>query len=151
MEETSIKVKGQGRYLARAVDQRGQTMDCLLTEARAEPAARRILPQAMCRHGVPEPLTIDGSAATAAAIRSDNQEHGTAIAIRQVKYLNDIIAQDHRGVKRAARPMRGFTAFDAAQCTLAGVELMHRLGKGQRGEGVEQGHTPAEQFYSLAA
>jgi putative transposase len=81
-----------------------------------------------------------------------NAEHGTAIVIRQVKYLNNILEQDHRTVKRLTRPMLGFKSFRAAQCTLAGVELMHMLKKGQRvaKEGAE-GLTPAAQFYALAA
>jgi transposase-like protein len=54
-----------------------------------------------------------------------HQEHGTVIAIRQVKYLNKIVAQDHRAVKQITRPMLGFKSFDAAQCTLVGVALMH--------------------------
>ena len=74
---------------------------------------------------MPEKITINGSEANAAAIRSYNAEHGTAMIIRQVKYLNNIIEQDHRSVKRITRPMIGFKSFDAAQGTLAGIELMH--------------------------
>src|SRR6266404_707778 len=75
--------------------------------------------------------TIDGSAANEAAIKSYNEEHGTAIAIRKVKYLNNIVEQDHRGVKRVTRPMLGFKAFEAAQDTLVGIELMHMITKRQ--------------------
>jgi putative transposase len=152
MDETYSRVKGQWSYLYRAVDKTGQTIDFLLTEHRDELAAMRFLTKAIRRHGVPETITIDGSEANAAAIRSDNAEHGTAIVIRQVKYLNNILEQDHRGVKRVARPMLGFKSFEAAQCALAGVELMHMLKKGQRvaEEGTE-GLTPAAQFYALAA
>jgi transposase-like protein len=70
-------------------------------------------------------VTIDGSEANAAAIRSHNDEHDTAIAIRQVKYLNNIIEQDHRALKRITCPMLGFKSFEAVQCTLAGAKLMH--------------------------
>jgi transposase-like protein len=101
---------------------------------------------------VPEKITIDGSEANAAAIRRYNQEHGTAIIIRQVKYLNNLVEQDHRGVKRITRPMLGFKSFDTAQSTLAGIELMHMLKKGQlSGAEAAEGLTPAEQFYALAA
>src|SRR2546426_10713295 len=131
MDETYIKVKGQWRYLYRAVDKTGQTIDFLLTEERDEQAATCFLTQAIRRHGVPETITIDGSEANAAAIRRYNAEHGTAIIIRQVKYLNNIVEQDHRAVKRVTRPMLGFKAFAATQCTLAGVERMHMLRKGQ--------------------
>ena len=100
MDETYIKVKGQWYYLYRAVDKTGQTIDFLLTEQRDEQAAKRFLTKAIRRHGVPEKITIDGSAANEAAIKSYNEEHGTAIGIRKVKYLNNIVEQDHRGVKR---------------------------------------------------
>jgi transposase-like protein len=151
MDETYIKGKGQWSYLYRAVDKTGQTIDFLLTEQRDERAAKRFLTKAIRRHGVPEKITIDGSEANAAAIRSYNTEHGTAIVMRQVKYLNNIVEQDHRGVKRVTRPMLGFKSFDAAQSTFAGIELMHMLRKGQLEEGIEQGLTAAEQFSSLAA
>jgi putative transposase len=112
----------------------------------------RFLSKAIRRHGVPEKITIDGSEANAAAIRSYNQEHGTTIIIRQVTYLNNVVEQDHRGVKRVTRPMLGLKSFEAAQGTLVGIELMHMLKKGQMAveEGAE-GLTPAEQFYTLAA
>jgi putative transposase len=152
MDETYIKVKGEWRYLYRAVDKSGQTIDFLLTEQRDEQAAKRFLTQAIRRHGVPEKITIDGSEANAAAIGSYNAEHRTAIIIRQVKYLNNIIEQDHRSVKRVTRPMLGFKSFDAAQGTLAGIELMHMLKKDQLiGDGGAESLTPVEQFYALAA
>ena len=119
----------------------------LLTEQRDEQAALRFLKKAIRRHGVPEKITIDGSAANEAAIKSYNEEHGTAIAIRKVKYLNNIVEQDHRGVKRITRPMLGFKAFDAAQSTLVGIELMHMIKKEERGgKRRDKGHTVAEPF-----
>ena len=152
MDETYIKIKGQWHYLYRAVDKYGQTIDFLLTKQRDERAAKRFLTKAIRRHGVPEKITIDGSAANEAAIKSYNEEHGTAIIIRTIKYLNNIVEQDHRAVKRVTRPMLGFKAFDAAQGTLAGIELMHMIKKKQLmvEEGVE-GLTAAEQFYALVA
>jgi putative transposase len=144
MDETYIKVKGQWRYLYRTVDKTGQTIDFLLTEQRDEKAIRR--------HGVPEKITIDGSAANEAPIKSYNAEHGTAIAIRKRKYLNNIVEQDHRDVKRVTRPMWGFKSFEAAQDTLVGIELMHMIKKKQmRVEAGDEGLTAAELFYSLAA
>jgi transposase-like protein len=99
---------------------------------------------------VPETLTIDGSAANDAAIKRYNAEHGTAIVIRKVKYLNNIVEQDHRAVKRVTRPMLGFKAFDAAQATLTGIELMHMLRKQQLLGGSEAGRSVADQFSALA-
>jgi transposase-like protein len=152
MDETYIKVKGHWYYLYRAVDKTGQTIDFLLTEQRDEQAAKRFLTKAIRRHGVPEKITIDGSAANEAAIKSYNEEHGTAIAIRKIKYLNNIVEQDHRGVKRVTRPMLGFKSFDAAQGTLVGIELMHMIKKKQlMVEAGDEGRTAAEQFYALAA
>ena len=105
MDETYIKVKGQWRYLYRAVDKTGQTIDFLITEEREEQAAKRFLTKAIRRHGVPEKITIDGSAANEAAIKSNTEAHGTAIDIRKTKHLNNSGEQDHRGVKRVTRPM----------------------------------------------
>jgi transposase-like protein len=152
MDETYVKVKGQWRYLYRAVDKHGQTIDFLLTEARDEPAAKRFLTKAIGRHGVPEKITIDGSAANEAAIKSYNMAHGTSIVIGQVKYLNNIVEQDHRAVKRVTRPMLGCKSFEAAQRTLAGIELMHMIKKKQLVvEAGDEGLTAAEQFYALAS
>jgi putative transposase len=104
-DEPDIKVKGQWRSLYRAVDKQGPTMDFLLTEHREKEAALRLLKQAIRRHGLPETITIDGSDATEAAIKSSNEAHGPAIIIRQVQHFNTIVEQDHRGVKRVTRPM----------------------------------------------
>ena len=152
MDATSVKVKRAWRYLYRAVDKHGQTMAFLLTEHRDTAAALRFLKQAIRRNGLPATITIDGSDANAAAIKSYNQEYGTTIIIRQVKYLNNIVEQDHRAVKRVTRPMLGFKSFEAAQGTLAGVELMHMIKKRQLVvEEGNEGRTAAELFYSLAA
>jgi putative transposase len=152
MDETYIKVKGQWYYLYRAVDTSGQTIHFLLTEQRDEQATTRFLTKAIRCHGVPKTITIDGSEANAAAIRRYNAEHGTAIIIRQVKYLNNIVEQDHQAIKRMTRPMLGFKSFDAAQATLTGIERMHMLKKRQLVvEEGDEGLTAVEQFYALAA
>jgi transposase-like protein len=114
--------------LYRAVDKAGQTIDFLLTAQRDEPAAMRFLTQAIRRHGVPETITIDGSEANAAAIRGYNMAPGTAIIIRQVKYLNNIVEQDHRSVKRMTRPMLGFKSFECDQNLWEAVGLGSRRG-----------------------
>ena len=152
MDETYIKVKGEWRYLYRAVDKYGKTIDFLLTEQRDEKAARKFLNKAIGRHGgVLEKITIDGSVANEASIKSYNEAHDTSIEIRQIKYLNNIVEQDHRGVKRVTRPMLGFKSFEAAQSTPIGIELMHMLRKGQlEGDEVE-GLSAAKQFYALAS
>ena len=152
MDETYIKVQGQWRYLYRAVDKTGQTIDFLLMEERDEEAAKRFFTKAIRRNGMPEKITIDGSAANEAAIKSYNREHGTVIAIRKIKYLNNIVEQDHRAMKRVTRPMLGFKSFDAAQSTLVGVELMHLIRKRQLVVAAgDEGRTAAEPFYALAS
>jgi putative transposase len=152
MDETYIRVKGEWRYLYRAVDKTGQTIDFLLTEHRDTEAAWRFLRQAIGRHGVPETITIAGSEANEAAIKRDNELYGTHIIIRQVKYLNNVIEQDHRAVKRVTRPMLGFKTCATAQATLVGIELMHMIKKRQlMTEEGEEHLMAAELFYSLAA
>ena len=152
MDETYVKVKGEWRYLDRAVDKHGQTIDFLLTEHRDTEAALRFLTKAIRRNGLPDTITIDGSDANEATIKRYNKAHGTAITIRQVKYVNHIVEQDHRGVKRSTRPMLGFKSFEAAQDTLVGIELMHMIKKKQLIVGAgDEGLTAAEQFYALAA
>ena len=130
MDETYVKVKGQWRYLYRAVDKHGQTIDFLLTEHRDAKAALRFLKKAIRRNGLPETITIDGSDANAAAIKRYNEEHGTSISIRQVKYLNNIVTGSPR--REAGHPPHaGFKSFEAAEDTLVGIELMHMIKKRQ--------------------
>ena len=104
----ALRVKGAWNYLYRAVDKAGATVDFLLTARRARKAALRFLRKAIGRHGVPEKTTIDKSGANTAAIVSYNADHDTDIEIRQVKYLNNIVEQDHRAIKRMVRAMLGF-------------------------------------------
>jgi transposase-like protein len=80
-----------------------------------------------------------------------NRTHKTAIGIRQSKYLNNIVEQDHRAVKRVVKPMLGFKSFWGARCTIGGIEIMHAIRKGQLVNTGENYQTPADQFYSLAA
>jgi putative transposase len=99
IDETYIKVKGKWCYLYRAVDKKGKTIDFLLTKNRDKLAAKRFLIKAIGNNRVPKKITIDGSAANKSALEEYNKENGTSIEIRQVKYLNNIVEQDHRGVK----------------------------------------------------
>jgi putative transposase len=101
--------------LYRAVDQTGATVDFLLTAKRDRKAALRFLRKAIGRHGVPEKITIDKSGANTAAIASYNADHDAAVEIRQVKYLNNIVEQHHRAIKRMVKAMLGFKAFWSAQ------------------------------------
>ena len=112
MDETYIKVKGQWKYLYRAVDSSGQTIDFLLTAKRDAAAALRFFRKAIRQHGEPEVVTIDKSGANTAALAALNAEKAKddAITVRQQKYLNNLVEQDHRNIKRRIRPMLGFTS-----------------------------------------
>ena len=149
LDETYVKVKGVWKYLYRAVDKAGATVDFLLTAKRDRKAALRFLRKAIGQHGVPKKITIDKSGANTAAIESFNEEHEADIEIRQNKYLNNIVEQAHRAIKRVARPMLRFKSFRSAAATLAGIELMHMIRKGQLR--MTDALRPAQQFYSLAA
>jgi putative transposase len=109
----------------------------------------RFLRRAIGQNGRPKKITIDKSGANTAAIESYNKDREAGIEIRQVKYLNNIVEQDHRAVKRLVRPMLGFKSFRSAHVTLTGIELMHMIRKGQLQTIGEL--RPAQAFYSLAA
>lgn len=151
LDETYIKIKGQWKYLYRAVDKEGQTIDFLLTTHRDKKAALRFLQKAMRQHGLPDTVTIDKSGANTAAIEALKEDTSHAIEIRQNKYLNNLVEQDDRAVKRIVKPLLGFKTFNSARRTLCGIELMHMIKKGQMIIVTGQGLSPADQFYSLAA
>lgn len=151
LDETYVKIKGKSAYLYRAVDKEGHTIDFLLTPNRDRDAAETFLHKAIRTQGLPEKITIDRSGANTAAITHYNLTHKTAIVIRHCKYLNNIVEQDHRAVKRLTRPMLGFKSFWAARYTIAGIEVMHAIRKGQLATTGTVPQTPAEQFYYLAA
>ena len=121
MDETYIKVKGTWKYVYRAVDTEGQTVDFLLTARRDKAAMDEI-----------------------------NAQGKSQIVIRQVKYLNNLVEQDHRAIKRVTRPMLNFKSFRTARSILAGIELMHMIRKGQLilKDCIELSF--ADQFYALA-
>jgi putative transposase len=99
------------------------------------------------QHGMPAKITIDKSGANTAAIESYNAAHKAGIEIRQVKYLDNIVEQYHRAIKRRVRSMLGFKSFRSSAATLAGVELMHMIRKGQLQTTGKL--PPAQQFCSL--
>ena len=150
MDETYIKVKGQWKYYYRAVDKEGHAIDFLLTVKRDKKAAKRYLKKAIRRNGDPSLINIDKSGANKAGIDLINHDDDKSIEIRQCKYLNNIIEQDHRFIKKITRPMMGFKNFQAAQRILAGIELMRMLKKGQMKWQAQRGKTPGELFYALA-
>ena len=153
MDETYIKVKGQWKYLYRAVDSSGQTIDFLLTAKRDAAAALRFFRKAIRQHGEPDVVTIDKSGANTAALAALNagKPKDETITVRQQKYLNNLVEQDHRNIKRRIRPMLGFKSFRGAQGVLAGIEVVAMIGKGQYQHPEGDGLSPAEQFYLMVA
>jgi transposase-like protein len=132
MDETYVRTRGQWKHLYRAVDKAGNTVDFLLTAKRDRKAALRLLSKAIRQHGTSTKIAIDKSGANTAAIESYNAQHDDAeIDLRCGKYLNNIVDQDHRAIKRQVRPMMGFKSFWSTAVTLAGIELMHTVRKGQ--------------------
>jgi putative transposase len=109
-----------------------------------------VLDKAMRYSEVPGTVTLDKSGANKAALDQLNAERGIPIGIRQVKYLNNIVEQDHHAIKRVTRSMLGFKSFRAAQAVLAGIELMHMIRKGPFNMAGCEGISFADQFYTLA-
>jgi putative transposase len=150
MDETYIKVKGVWKYLYRAVDKEGKTVDFLLRAHRDMAAAKRFFDKAIRENGAPDKVTMDKSGANKAAIDEINRSQDVPITVRQVKYLNNIVEQDHRAIKRVTRPMLNFKSFRSASNVLAGVELMHMIRKDQFAIDGATAMPFADQFYALA-
>jgi len=153
MDETYIKVKGKWNYLYRAVDKFGKTLDFMLSERRDEAATTSFFTHTLGNNGVPERVVIDKSGANLAGLKNMNSllmlnGRYRFIDILQVKYMNNIIEQDHRFIKKVTRPMKGFKAFHSASATLEGIEVAHMIRKNQL---ASKGQCPFQQFENLAA
>ena len=153
MDETYIKVKGKWNYLYRAVDKFGKTLDFMLSERRDEAATTSFFTHTLGNNGVPERVVIDKSGANLAGLKNMNSllmlnGRYRFIDILQVKYMNNIIEQDHHFIKKITRPMKGFKAFHSASATLEGIEVAHMIRKNQL---ASKGQCPFQQFANLAA
>jgi transposase-like protein len=135
VDETYIKVKGVWTYLYRAVDSLGQTIDFLLSVRRDAAAAKRFFRKALAQPhtGNPRTITVDKNPAYPKAVAAMKRSgHLWRFSrLRQCKYLNNIVEQDHRRIKRLVRPGLGFGGFRTAQRTLIGYEAMALIRKGQ--------------------
>ena len=135
VDETYIKVKGVWAYLYRAVDSLGQTIDFLLSAKRDAAAAKRFFRKALAQpHTInPRTITVDRNPAypRATAEMKRAGELWRFSRLRQCKYLNNIVEQDHRRIKRLMRPGLGFASLPTARRTLAGYEAMALIRKGQ--------------------
>lgn len=135
VDETYINVKGQWKYLYRAVDSIGNTIDFMLAANRDAKAAKRFFKKALSspHNQLPRVITVDKNAAYPPAIQQLMNEKALSkeTVIRQTKYLNNIVEQDHRFIKKITNPMLGFKSFLTAERTLKGIEAMHMIRKGQ--------------------
>ncbi|MCD4514345.1 IS6 family transposase [Brucella pseudogrignonensis] len=153
VDETYIKVNGKWTYLYRAVDRDGQTLDFMLSEHRNLGAARRLFRKAITINGIANKIVIGKSGANLAGAQAINNilkitGSGKPIEILQVKYLNNILEQDHRFIKRITKHMLGFKAFHSASATIAGIEVAHMIRKHQF---ANYNRSPFEAFAELAA
>jgi transposase-like protein len=135
VDETYVRVKGQWRYLYRAVDSTGATLDFLLSSKQDAEAARRFLAKALARENHPAPRVIhtDGHGAYPPAVArlKDAGALDEHCRHRVGRYLNNLVEQDHRAIKRRVKASQHFRSFWAAWRTLAGYEAIHMLRKGQ--------------------
>ena len=132
IDETYLKVKGKWVYLYRAVDRAGLTVDFLLSEHRDIAAAERFFTRAIEKRGVPEKITLDGYAASHAAVAKLQEDLLPAVlTVRTSKYLNNMIEQDRRRIEQRVIPMLGFKRCEPASITITGIELVHQIKKQQ--------------------
>ena len=148
MDETYIKVKGQWRYLYRAVYKEGNTVDFLLTKRRKRMSAQSFLIKAIENNGKPELINMDKSGSNKHAIRVFNKLAYSKIKVRQCKYLNNIVEQDHRFIKKRIVQCLGFKEFESARRTLSGIEMVHMIRKEQL---ISNRTSLFKSFYSLAS
>jgi putative transposase len=148
MDETYIKVKGVWCYLYKAVDKSGNTVDFLLTRKRQRMSAQSFLIKAITNNCKPIVITIDKSGSNTGAIKVFNKRSFSKIKIRQCKYLNNIVEQDHRFIKWRIQNSLGFKSFESAKRTLSGIEVVHMLRKNQM---INPGTTMFKSFCRLAA
>jgi transposase-like protein len=134
VDETYVKIRGKWVYLYRAVDRHGKTVDFRLSTRRDVAAAKALFRKAIKGQGsTPTTITLDGYAASHRAVREMkvDGELPADTKLRSSKYLNNLIEQDHRGVKLRIGPMLGFKQLRTAAVTIAGIELLRRIHKGQ--------------------
>ena len=135
VDETYILVKGKQKYLYRAVDSQGDTLDFLLTAKRDAKAAKRFFRKTLraIHTQTPRVITVDKNPAYPKAIKELKaaKKLPETVKLRQIKYLNNIVEQDHRGIKRLVKPGMGFGSFNTARRTIRGYEIMNMMRKGQ--------------------
>ncbi|MGE6896668.1 IS6 family transposase [Priestia flexa] len=158
VDETYVKVKGQWMYLYRAVDSEGNTIDFYLSKARNKQAAKCFFKKALAFSHASKPrvITVDKNLAYPVAIQElkEEKQMPEGIQLRQVKYLNNIVEQDHRFIKKRIRSMLGLKSLRTAKRIIAGIEAMHMIKKGQtlqRGKSVQNQKEFIDQLFGLVA
>ena len=152
-------MKGEWKYLYRAVDSEGKTLDFMLSAKRDGKAATHFFRKTL-KAGHTQPprvINVEQNAAYPTAIDAlkDEETLSKTVELRQNKYLNNMIEQDHRQVKRVVKPMMGFKSFNTARRTLRGIEAMSMIRKGQvnkiaQGDSVSQAKFIEELFEVVA-
>ncbi|OFD51787.1 Integrase catalytic region [Bacillus mycoides] len=158
VDETYIKVKRQWMYLYRAVDSEGNTIDFYLSKSRNHKAAKRFFKKALRSFHVSKPriITVDKNPAYPIAIEQLKKEKRipTGTKIRRIKYLNNIVEQDHRFIKKRIRSMLGFKSYKTSASILSGVEAMHMVKKEQidlQDQSVQNQNIFINQLFGLTA
>lgn len=135
VDETYVRVSGKWTYLYRAVDSTGATIDFLLSAKRDAAAAKRFFQKALLAVGHPRPrvINVDGNPSYPKVISELKRtgELGRRCRCRPVRFLNNIVEQDHRSIKGRVRAMQGFRAFYSAWRTIQGIETVNIIRKGQ--------------------
>jgi transposase-like protein len=135
VDEIYVSIKAKWHYLYRAVDKHGNTVDFLLRSGRGISAAQAFFRKALASTlpRVPPKVTLDAHVPSHRALWLLRREHPCwrNVKVRSNKYLNNIIEQDHRAIKRRCASMAGFKSFANAAITISGIELAHRIHKGQ--------------------
>ena len=159
VDETYLRVKGRWCYLYRAIDSAGATIDFLLSALRDADAAKRLFRSALSDISHPQPRVINTDLAPiyGSAI-ADIKKEGTLRSRcrhRPVQYLNNIIEQDHRAIKRRVNAKQGFREFQAARRTIQGYEAMNIIRKGQvrwlSGHDVQRQNRFVNELFEVAA
>ncbi|MGG2091544.1 IS6 family transposase [Bacillus sp. S13(2024)] len=144
VDETYIKVKDQWMYLYRAVDSEGNTIDFCLSKTRDQKAAKCFFKKALRSFHVSKPRVITVDKNPAIQQLKDEREMPEGIQMRQVKYLNNIVEQDHHFIKKRVRSMLGFKTYETATSIVRGIEAMHMMKKGQVHQGVKSAQNRKE-------
>ncbi len=135
VDETYIKVGKSCKYLYRAVDKGGQTIEFMLSAKRDVSAAKRFFKKMMGadHRRLPFSISVDKNAAYPDAFTTSQDEKilPNDCKLRRVKYLNNVIEQDHRFVKKKVRASQCFKSFHTAERTLEGIEAVNMMRKGQ--------------------